>query len=61
MVKYLKIKKKKMKIKQQLFQNVATLKFYKGNGNSVVLLDNQNYVNLVEQLFKDQTKFKILE
>ena len=50
---------KKIKITQQLRQNVATLKLDKGNG--IVLLDNQDYVNSVEQLFKDQTKFKILE
>ena len=50
---------KKIKITQQLRQNVAILKLDKGNG--IVLLDNQDYVNSVEQLFKDQTKFKILE
>ena len=50
---------KKIKIIQQLRQNVAVLKPDKGNG--VVLLDNQDYVNSMEQLFKDQTKFKILE
>ena len=50
---------KKIKIIQQLRQNVAILKPDKGNG--VVLLDNQDYVNSMEQLFKDQTKFKILE
>ena len=32
----------------------------KVNGNGVVLLDNQDYVNWKEQLCKDQTKFKIL-
>ena len=42
---------KKMKIIQQLRQKVAILKPDKGNG--VVLLDNQDYVNSVEQLFKD--------
>ena len=49
----------KIKIIQQLRQNVAILKPNKGNG--VVLLDNQDYVNSAEQLFKDQTKFKILD
>ena len=44
---------------QQLRQNVAILKPDKGNG--IVLLDNQDYVISVEQLFKDQTKFKIRE
>ena len=29
--------------------------------NGVVLLDNQDYGNSVEQLFKDQIKFKILD
>ena len=53
------IDSKKIKIIQQLRQNVATLKPDKGNG--VVLLDNQDYVNSLEQLFKDKTKFKILE
>ena len=42
---------KKMKIIQQLCQKVAILKPDKGNG--LVLLDNQDYVNSVEQLFKD--------
>ena len=42
---------KKMKIIQQLRQKVAILKPDKGNG--LVLLDNQDYVNSVEQLFKD--------
>ena len=46
---------KKIKIIQQLRQNVATLKPDKGNG--IVLPDNQDYVNSVEQLFKGQTKF----
>ena len=50
---------KKIKIMQQLRQNVAILKPDKGNG--IVLLDNQDYVISVEQLFKDQTKFKIRE
>ena len=50
---------KNIKIIQQLRQNAAILKADKGNG--VVLLDNQDYVNSVEQLFKNQTKFKILE
>ena len=50
---------KKIKITRQLRQNVAILKLDKANG--IVLLDNQDYVNSVEQLFKDQTKFKILE
>ena len=40
-------------------QNVAILKPHKGYG--AVLLDNQDYINLVEQLFKGQIKFKILE
>ena len=42
---------KKIKIIQRLRQNVAILKPDKGNG--VVLLDNQDYVNSTEQLFKD--------
>ena len=42
---------KKMKIIQQLRQKVAILKPDKGNG--LVLLDNQDYVNSVEQLFQD--------
>ena len=46
---------KKIKIIQQLRQNVVILKPDKGN--SVVLLDNQDYVDSVEQLFKDQAKF----
>ena len=50
---------KKIEIIQQLHQNVAILKPAKGNG--VVLLDNKDYVNSVEQLFKDPTKFKIFE
>ena len=50
---------KKIKIIQQLRQNVAILKPDKGNGIDV--LDNENYVNSVEQLFKDQTNFKILD
>ena len=50
---------KKIKIIQQLRQNVAILKPDKSNG--IVLLDNQDYVNSVEQPFKDQIKFKILE
>ena len=44
---------------QGLCQNVAILKPEKGNG--IFCLDNQDYVNSVEQLFKDHTKFKILE
>ena len=50
---------KKIKIIQQLCQNVAILR--PDNGNGVVLLDNQDYVNSAEQLFTGQTKFKILE
>ena len=42
---------KKIKIIQRLRQNVAILKPDEGNG--VVLLDNQDYVNSTEQLFKD--------
>ena len=50
---------KKIKIIQQLRRNVAILKPDKGN--SVVLLGNQDYIKLVEQLLKDQIKFKIFE
>ena len=50
---------KKMKIIQQLRQNVAILKPDKGIG--IVLLGNQDYIKLVEQLFKDQMKFEIFE
>ena len=42
---------KKIKIIQRLRQNVAILKPDEVNG--VVLLDNQDYVNSTEQLFKD--------
>ena len=42
---------KEIKIIQKLPQKVAILKPDKGHG--VVLLDNQDYVNSVEQLFKD--------
>ena len=35
------------------------LKLNKGNG--IALLDNQDYVKSVEQLLKDQTKFKIFD
>ena len=49
---------KKIKIIQKLYQNIAILKPDKVNG--IVLLDDQDYVNSVEQLFKDQTEFKIL-
>ena len=45
---------KKIKIIQQLRQNVAILKPDKGNGIDV--LDNENYINSVE-LFKDHTNF----
>ena len=49
---------KKIKIIQKLYQNIAILKPDKVN--CVVLLDDQDYVNSVEQLFKDQIEFKIL-
>ena len=44
---------------QQLRQNVAILKPDKGIG--IVLLGNQDYIKLVEQLFKEQMKFEIFE
>ena len=50
---------KQTKMKRQLRQNVAIVKPDKGN--DVVLLHNQGHFNLVEQLFKDQTKMKILD
>ena len=50
---------KQTKMKRQLRQNVAIVKPDKGN--DVVLLHNQDHFNLVEQLFKDQTKMKILD
>ena len=50
---------KKIKIIQQLRQNVAILKPDKGIG--IVLLGNQDYIKLVEQLFKEQMKFEIFE
>ena len=50
---------KKIKIIQQLRQNVAILKPDKGI--DIVLLGNQNYIKVVEQLLKDQIKFKIFE
>ena len=49
----------KIKIIQQLRQNVAILKPDKGIG--IVLLGNQDYIKLVEQLFKEQMKFEIFE
>ena len=48
---------KKIRILQQIFQNVAILKPHKGN--CVVLFGKQDHNKLLEQLFKDQEK-KIL-